>query len=112
MICFKKCICREIKLKLVEPFLDTTGTVFDRRILLLEFIDNNGISTWSECVAEQFPGYNYETIDTAKIALKHYLLPLILGKKFHSPKEITKKFEIVRGYKMSKAACEMPLGHT
>ena len=58
-------VFREIHLPLVEPFAISSGVETVRRILLLELVDEEGRSGWSECVAGAVPNYTYETADTA-----------------------------------------------
>ena len=55
---------REIRLPLKDSFRISSGVISDRRILLLELTDVNGVTTWSECVAGESPNYTPETIDT------------------------------------------------
>ena len=47
----EKLVLREIRLPLREPFRISSGTVHDRRILIVELMDVDGASGWSECVA-------------------------------------------------------------
>ena len=56
---------REIRLPLAEPFETASGIVSDRRVILLELVDRDGASAWSECVAGAAPGYGSETVDGA-----------------------------------------------
>ena len=42
---------REIRLPLREPFRISSGVVDERRIALLELVDADGVTAWSECVA-------------------------------------------------------------
>ena len=76
---------REIRLPLKEPFRISSGVVHERRILLLELLDVSGARVWSECVAGETPNYSPETIDTAWIAIEHWVAPRILGHEFDHP---------------------------
>ena len=76
---------REIRLPLKESFRISSGVISDRRILLLELTDVNGVSTWSECVAGESPNYTPETIDTAWTAITQWVAPRVLGKEFAQP---------------------------
>ncbi|MEP6620248.1 MAG: o-succinylbenzoate synthase [bacterium] len=101
-------ILREIRLELREPFRISSGVMADRRIALLELFDESGARTWSECVAFQLPIYTSETIETAWLAIREWLAPRILGKKFAGPGEIHAVLEKnIRGHNMAKAAVEM-----
>lgn len=98
----------EICMPLVEPFMISSGLTTERRIILLELTDVEGVSVWSECVAGEKPNYFPETTDTAWLMLKHFLSPLVLGKTFQHPREIDALFRrTVRGNTMAKAAIEM-----
>jgi len=99
---------REIHLPLKEPFEISSGSVQTRRIILLLLENSDGVTAWSECVAESFPNYYPDTVDTARIALREYIAPRILGKKLSGPEEIFDFLESgFRGHSMAKAAVEM-----
>jgi o-succinylbenzoate synthase len=99
---------REIRLRLREPFRISSGTVHDRRILLLELEDADGASAWSECVAGEEPNYSPETIDTAWHAIRTWLAPRLLGREVAGPHEVHPLLERgVRGHEMARAAVEM-----
>ena len=99
---------REIRLPLVEPFRISSGVTTTRRILLLELVDADGASTWSECVAGDFPNYSPESIDTATLAIRAWLAPRILGRRFETPAQVSEALsEDLRGHEMAQAAIEM-----
>ena len=85
MITVDRIVLREIRLRLREPFRISSGIVDERRILLLELLERNGISEWAECVAGEHPNYSPETIDTAWLAIREWLAPRLLGKMIASP---------------------------
>lgn len=99
---------REIRLPLVEPFRISSGVTTTRRILLLELVDADGVSTWSECVAGDFPNYSPESIDTATLAIREWLAPRVLGRRFETPEDVSAALaEDLRGHEMAQAAIEM-----
>jgi o-succinylbenzoate synthase len=99
---------REIHLPLVEPFQSAGGTVTARRILLLELTDRDGVSAWSECVAEATPSYSPDTVDTCWLAITEWLGPRVLGNSFATPREADAALQHgVRGHRMARAAIEM-----
>ena len=99
---------REIRLPLVEPFRISSGVTTMRRILLLELIDSDGASTWSECVAGDLPNYSPESIDTAMLAIRAWLAPRVLGRRFETPEQVSEALaEDMRGHEMARAAIEM-----
>ncbi len=99
---------REIQLPLVEPFRISSGVTTTRRILLLELVDADGASTWSECVAGDFPNYSPESVDTAALAIREWLAPRVLGRRFETPRDVSAVLsENLRGHEMAQAAIDM-----
>ena len=99
---------REISLALREPFQISSGLTTDRRTLLLELEDSDGVTTWSECVAGEQPNFSAETIDTAWLAIKEWIAPRVLGRGISHPRELNHSLHSgIRGHFMAKAAVEM-----
>lgn len=99
---------REIQLPLRERFVISSGWMDDRRILLLELVEANGATCWSECVAGERPNYSPETIDTAWLALESWLLPRVLDVDLDGPEAVDSLLEEgIQGHRMAKAALEM-----
>lgn len=99
---------REIRLPLREPFRISSGRVTERRIALLELRDASGATTWSECVAGEYPNYSPETIDTAWHAIVHWVAPRLLFTPIAAPGDVHALLEKdFRGHQMAKAAVEM-----
>ena len=99
---------REIRLTLREPFEISSGVTTDRRILLLELEDVDGIKTWSECVAGELPNFSAETIDTAWLAITDWLAPRALSGSVPHPSSLSDKLGTnIRGHLMARAALEM-----
>lgn len=108
MFCLDRLTLREVRLALKEPFRISSGLVHERRVLLLELVDRDGASAWSECVALARPNYSPETIDTAWLAIRAWLAPRLLGRRFTSAAAVHAVLdENVRGHNMAKAALEM-----
>jgi o-succinylbenzoate synthase len=104
----KEIALREIRLALKEPFRISSGVVTERRIMLLELHDADGISVWAECVAGELPNYSYETIETAWLAIREWLAPRLLGKSIERPEQVHPVLEKnIAGHNMAKAALEM-----
>ena len=103
-----KITLREIKLPLIEPFRTATGTVDARRIILLEMTDVDGVTAWSECVAEAVPSYTLETVDGAWQALSDWIIPIIFGKSFSHPTDVDAALvSWVPDHPMARASIEM-----
>src|SRR6185503_4555144 len=108
MITLSKIRLREIRLPLRESFRISSGVISDRRILLLELTDVNGVTTWSECVAGESPNYTPETIDTAWTAITQWVAPRVIAATFEQPGEVHDTLDKdFRGHNMAKAAVEM-----
>jgi o-succinylbenzoate synthase len=99
---------REIRLPLREPFRISSGVTTERRILLLELTDVDGVMVWSECVAGELPNYSPETIDTAWLAITQWLAPRVLGRSVRDAADVHALLSHdLRGHLMAKAAVEM-----
>jgi O-succinylbenzoate synthase len=99
---------REIRLPLREPFRISSGVVHERRILLVELQDDDGATTWAECVALDQPNYTAESIDTAWYAIREWVAPRVLGVPFETPHAVHPTLQTnFRGHPMAKAAVEM-----
>lgn len=104
----KRVTMREIRLPLREPFTISSGTMVDRRSLLLELEDVDSITVWSECIADDAPNYNPETVDTVRTILGKWILPRVIGKLFPTPQALDAAVNRdIRGHNMAKAALEM-----
>ena len=99
---------REISLTLKEPFQISSGSTTQRRILLVELEDAEGVVAWGECTAGEIPNYGPETIDTAWHALREWVAPRVLGQDFQGPEDLHPALDTnFRGHNMAKAAVEM-----
>src|SRR6202166_5277062 len=96
---------REVPMQLVTPFETSMGRTETRRVLLVE-ANVDGVTGWGECVAGEDPYYSPETIETAWIALRDYLWPLIKEKEFGSAAEVWSLLTRVRGHNMAKGSLE------
>src|SRR6202011_2696434 len=100
---------REVPMKLVAPFETSMDRVDSRRVLLVE-ANVDGVTGWGECVAGEDPYYSPETVETAWIALRDYLWPLIKGKEFSSASQAWSLLARVRGQHRAKASLEAAVG--
>src|ERR1700720_4205486 len=98
-------ILREVPMKLVAPFETSMDRVESRRVLLVE-ANVDGVIGWGECVAGEDPSHSPETVETAWIALRDYLWPLIKAKQVSSAAEVWSLLSRVRGHNMAKASLE------
>ncbi len=108
MLNLQTIVLREIHLQLREPFRISSGVTRERRILLVELVNEDGTHGWGECVAGEEPIFSYETIDTAWFAIERWIAPRLLGRPFAHPREVAPALEEgFRGHPMAKAALEM-----
>lgn len=97
---------REVAMSLKFPFRTSFGVEQHRRITLLT-LHASGHTGISECVAGEFPGYSYETVDTAWHVIEKYLAPAVLGKDIATATELLYELRHIRGHNMAVAAVEM-----
>ena len=108
MIRLDKITLREIHLPLVDPFRTSRGAVDARRVILLELTDHDGITAWSECVAENVAGYSLETVDTCWKSLTDNLGPAIVVTSFGHARDLHEHLaNVCADDRMARAAIEM-----
>ena len=110
MLAVRRVTLRDIRLPLKEPFRISSGVTTDRHILVVELHDADGTAAWGECVADDAPNYSPETIETCRLAIRNWLAPVVLHRRFATAAEVRAALEPgVRGHRMAKAAIEMPM---
>ena len=94
-----------IRIPLVSPFETSFGTSTERESIIAR-ITADGVIGWGECVADQEPGYAYETVVTAWHIITDFLLPRLFAGPISDPRETPSRFAWVRGHQMAKATLE------
>ena len=94
-----------MRMNLVSPFETSYGQDYEMDKIILKVYANDLIA-FSECVAEGYPYYAYETVGTAKEILKKFLLPSVMGLDLRGPEDYWAKISKFRGHPMAKAALE------
>ncbi|UCH24496.1 MAG: o-succinylbenzoate synthase [Trueperaceae bacterium] len=95
----------ELSVRLRFRFETSFGVEQDlRKILVIVFAD--GLEGYGEVTAGHFPGYSYETTDTAWVALRDYILPRIVGEDLATPAQLLERLRMIRGHNMAVAALE------
>jgi len=97
---------REVALSLKFPFRTSFGVEQHRRVTLVSLY-SGGLEGIAECVAGEFPGYAYETVDTAWHVIKEHVAPVVVGRSFGTAAELLHALRFVRGHNMAVAAVEM-----
>ena len=97
---------RLLRLPLVRFFETSFGRIHERPFVLVS-VDDNGSLGLGECVADASPFYSSETTRTAWHIISEFIAPLVLGREFSHPCEVTGALRGIRGHNMAKAAVEM-----
>ena len=53
--------------------------------VLVELTTDAGVSGWGECSIELWPGYGYETAETASHILSEFMMPAVIGADNREP---------------------------
>jgi O-succinylbenzoate synthase len=97
---------RRLRLPLVRFFETSFGRVTEREFLLVT-VDADGAAGLGECVADANPFYSAETTRTAWHIIADFIAPLVVGRHFDHPRELSGALAPIRGHQMAKAAVEM-----
>lgn len=96
---------RELHVQLRFRFETSFGVEQQLRKVLVT-IYGGGLEGYGEVTAGNTPGYSSETVDTAWLALEHYILPRVLGKNYATAAQLIGELEPIRGHNMAVAALE------
>ena len=97
-----------LRMPLRSPFETSFGRITTRDCVLVEAFAE-GLIGYGECVADQNPGYSYETSQTAWHVMQDFMIPAIINQHIDGPTELLSKVDFVRGHPMAKASLEMML---
>lgn len=105
----KKIEVYELEVKLKEPFETSFGSVQYKPAMLIRVEEKWGEEGWGEVAAGEGPWYNYETYETAFIALDKYLIPALWKPQTLKARDFWRLTGRVRGYNAAKAGLEAAL---
>ena len=105
----KKIEIYELEVKLKQPFETSFGSVQYKPAILVRVEEKWGEEGWGEVAAGEGPWYNYETYETAFIALDKYLIPILLKTRTLNARDFWRLTSRVRGYNAAKAGLEAAL---
>ncbi len=97
-----------IRMRLREPFRTSFGVEHDRECLILK-LEAGGFVGWGESVAGQFPGYSYETAQTAWHVLEEFFLPALAQSHLLTPTGLREALKPFKGHPLARAGLEMAL---
>ncbi|MDD3154759.1 MAG: o-succinylbenzoate synthase [Victivallaceae bacterium] len=87
------------------PFRISAGEIRKKNGLILE-IKYGDLCGWGEASVDKVPFYAHETVGSVMDLLTNSLLPLVKGKKFEHPDEVSMLMEHFRGNNFAKAAID------
>ena len=96
----------EINLPLVHFFETSFGRTYERRIILVRVLDEDGAEGWGEITCGEVPGYSDEWTDSAWVTAEKILAPMVVGKEVDGAFQVFDLMKRVRGHRMSKAGIE------
>ncbi|WP_179295586.1 o-succinylbenzoate synthase [Bacillus sp. FJAT-45350] len=95
-----------VQMELNSPFTTSFGTFHDKDFIVVEAKDADGTVGWGESAAFSSPWYSEETVETNQHVLEDFLIPALLEKTIHHPKEVAERFAPIRRNTMAKASIE------
>lgn len=99
---------RHVSMPLVAPFETSFGVEQDRQAIIIK-ISSDGEIGWGECVAGDWPGYSYETVQTAWHMIEDHLAPRILGEDVPDVADYRRRVAHLKGHPLAKAGLELAL---
>ena len=87
---------------LKKPFQISAGTISDKTALLVEVRSGDFIG-WGEAAVDKVPFYAHETVGSVVDMITNSLFPLLKGKRFSHPDEVTDLMDSYRGNHFAKA---------
>jgi O-succinylbenzoate synthase len=99
---------RRIEMPLVAPFETSFGVQFERDILLVKAVTDEG-DGWGECVSGEEPTYSPEYVEGSQQVIVQHLAPRLFARDELSADDVAAVLRPVHGHQMAKAALEMAL---
>lgn len=87
------------------PFRISAGEIHQKDGLILE-MKSAGLTGWGEVSVDKTPFYAHETVGSAIDLLTNSLVPLVIGKSFTHPDQVTEILDHYRGNNFAKAAID------
>ncbi|MDF2945339.1 MAG: O-succinylbenzoate synthase [Bacillales bacterium] len=109
MLKIKQIKLHVINMKLKNQFKTSHGVYENRKSIIVEVIDNDGITGWGEVVAFEHPWYTEETVSSCLTVIKEILAPIMLSNTFTHPRDLVELFNKYKRNNMAKAGLENAL---
>ncbi len=104
----KKVTLFKVKIPLKEEFTTSFGTTRYKEAVIVKIEEKGGEVGWGEVPAGSGPWYSYETVDTALIIIRRFIIPQILKSDIDID-DYMNVVKHIRGHNMAKAGVEMAL---
>lgn len=95
-----------MRMRLKQPF-ETSFGVQDKRESIILRLRGDGLEGWGECVADQSPGFSYETVGTAWHVLRDFFGPAVLGRDVEDIEAFLALIKGFKGHPLARAGLEM-----
>jgi len=109
-------VIHSLEIPLVRPFRTSFGSQSIRDVVLVEAVNDSGVSGWGECVTMAWPGYSAEYTRGAINVMREFLLPTLLplldqGERGGTPEpdSVRAALSVMQGNPMAKSAVETAL---
>ncbi|MEK5500518.1 o-succinylbenzoate synthase [Bacillus sp. FSL M8-0168] len=106
MIQIKQLTLYHLSMRLKKPFTSSLETFQERKFIIIEAKDKDGVTGWGEVSAFSSPWYTEETTETCYHMLKDFFIPAVLHESFTHPSDIPEKLRGFKGNRMAKAGLE------
>jgi O-succinylbenzoate synthase len=95
------------RLPLVHGFETSSHRKSHLDHILVRFTDESGAEGWGEIASATDPFYSSETVDTALLVAKKYIVPSVLGFEWETAAQLATTWARVRGHEFAKAGFDM-----
>jgi len=97
---------REIGMPLKHAFETSFGVTTERRIIIVEALDESGALGYGECTAMEQPLFNHESVDAAWTVIIGSICPMLSSMPPTSAAAFANSLSSIRGNRMAIAAVE------
>ncbi|MBC8452427.1 MAG: o-succinylbenzoate synthase [Spirochaetes bacterium] len=95
-----------VAMPLLSPFNTAFGDTNTVESIIVK-LSSDGIVGWGETAPWRYPAYSPESAIGAFLTIKKFLVPLVLGKKISTGKELQEIMSVVKGNQFAKAGIDL-----
>ena len=96
-----------VRLPLVHEFETSSHRKSSIEHIIVRLTDSSGLFGWGEIASPSAPYYGSETVDTAMLIARDYLMPLVVDTSWDHPAELTRRWGVIRGHEFAKAGFDI-----